>query len=87
MSDNIIDFPNKELHIEFTPEDFEGEVEDIAVFVQCLLNGLYVTGDMDWEAGVHACFMAASHCAINAGYTAEEFNRVAASVRVEEYAE
>ena len=81
MSDNIIDFPKPELEVEFIPEEFESEVEDVAVFIECLLNGLYVTGDFNWEAGVHACFIGAMHCAVNAGYTAEDFNRVAGSVK------
>lgn len=84
MSDNIIDFPNKELQVDFVPEDFEGEVEDVATFLQCLLNGLYVTGEFDWEVGVHACFIAAMQCAVNAGYTAEEFNRVARSIEAQD---
>ena len=87
MTDNIIDFPNKELEVNFIPEGFETEVEDVATFIQCLLNGLYVTGEFDWEAGVHACFLAAMHCAVNAGYTAEDFNKVAGSVKAQEYVE
>lgn len=88
MSDNIIEFPKKmEFEVEFTPAMQEDEIDDIALFIQCLLNGLYVTGDIDWEAAMSACFIAAAHCAVQAGYSPEEFTHIAKSVEAHDHAD
>ena len=89
VSDNIIEFPKRpEFEIVFEPEgsarDFEEEVDASHASLVCYINGLHVTADIGFEALMHACLLAATNCAIEAGLTANEFNRLLQSIEVED---
>jgi len=88
MSDNVVEFPSgRELVIEFDPVargTAEEEIETALVALICNLNGIYMTAEIEWEQLMHACLIAATNCATQAGYTAEQFNEIVKTIEVED---
>ena len=64
MTDNVVEFPNRELDVEVRLDLNEDEIAMITAFLTTQINGLIVTADVSMESAVYACLRAAAHSAL-----------------------
>ena len=84
MSDNVIEFPDKqELHVEVTFDDHDA-VDDIFYGLMIRLRGMTVDEEVTYGECVDACIMAAAWSAKQAGYSADDLMAVFQSVKVDD---
>ena len=86
MSDNIIEFPDKqELHVEVTFDDDDYDaVDDIFYGLMIMLRGMTADDEVTYGECVDACIMAAAWSAKQAGYSADDLMAVFQSVKVDD---
>ena len=88
MSDNIVQFPKQaRMASLFDSEDLskhDEHIEAVLTALICNLNGIYMTADVDWNSLMESCLIAATHCAKQAGMTAEDFNEMMNSIEVKD---
>ena len=87
MSDNIIEFPDKQdLHVEvtFDEPDEPDVVDDIFYGLIIMLRGMTCEDEVSYAECVDACIMAAAWSAKQAGYSADDLLAVFASVKVDD---
>ena len=84
MSDNIIEFPDKqELHVEVTFDDADYDaVDDIFYGLIIMLRGMTADDEVSYGDCVDGCIMAAAWSAKQAGYSADDLMAVFQSVKV-----
>ena len=86
MSDNVIEFPDKQdLHVEVTFDDDDYDaVDDIFYGLIIMLRGMTADDEVSYGECVDACIMAAAWSAKQAGYSADDLMAVFASVKVDD---
>lgn len=86
MSDNVIEFPDKqELHVEVTFDDDDYDaVDDIFYGLMIMLRGMTAEDEVSYGECVDACIMAAAWSAKQAGYSADDLMAVFQSVKVDD---
>ena len=84
MTDNVVEFPNRELDVEVRLDLNEDEIAMITAFLTTQINGLLVTADISMESAVYACLRAAAHAALEDGWSAEDFEAFCKSTEIQE---
>ena len=84
MSDNVIEFPEKQdLKIEVTFDEPD-VVDDIFYGLMIMLRGMTAEDEVTYSECVDACIMAAAWSAKQAGYSADDLMAVFQSVKVDD---
>ena len=73
MTDNVIEFPKKELEIEV---DFNKELEEISQLIDMNSIGIYHALDVEPEQMMHSMFICAALWAARAGYDDNDFQEL-----------
>ena len=84
MTDNVVEFPNRELDVEARLDLNEDEIAMITAFLTTQINGLLVTADISMDSAVYACLRAAAHAALEDGWSAEDFEAFCKSTEIQE---
>ena len=84
MTDNVVEFPNRELDVQVRLDLNEDEIAMITAFLTTQINGLAVTADISMESAVYACLRAAAHAALEDGWSAEDFEAFCKSTEIQE---
>lgn len=81
MTDNIVEFPKRELEVEFAPES---DVDQVANAFVCLGAGIKQMGEVEPESLFYGAIAAAGFFAAEMGMSAQEFSDLLKQVEVRE---
>jgi len=84
VTDNVVEFPNREIDVEVRLDLNEDEIAMITALLTTQINGLLVTADISMESAVYACLRAAAHSALEDGWSAEDFEAFCKSTEIQE---
>ena len=84
MSDNVIEFPGVELHVEYTPEPDEDAVERMSNAMVTIAVGARELGVGDWDQAFYGAISAAGFFASQMGLTSDQFLEILGSVEAYE---
>ena len=73
MTDNVIEFPKKELKIDV---DLSNEMEEISQIIDVNAVGIYHAFDLEPETLMHSMFICAALWAARAGYDDNDFQEL-----------
>lgn len=79
MTDNVIEFPKKELEIEV---DFNKELEEISQLIDMNSIGIYHALDVEPEQMMHSMFVCAALWAARAGHDDKEFQDILGTIQI-----
>lgn len=86
MTDNIVKFPNRELHIEFTPEEeirYDEIVSGLQSAAFMMMDGMHKNTDATWDHVVDAMINATIMCGLEAGLTLEDMQELFHNIYIE----
>ena len=84
MTDNVVEFPKRDLDVQVRLDLDEDEIAMITAFLTTQINGLVVSADVSMESAVYACLRAAAHSALEDVWSAEDFESFCKSTEIEE---